>query len=197
MSLDTITRHFRHQLFALFGVLLLTILPVVTPAQAACGEERWDIKTGTDPGAADISLDPRATTVHQLVHRTRPVHIHDNHLRQTTTEKKVWQVDCEVIGYVSEDDSDIHVAIWDLHTHETMIVEFPDPDCVQDSVWLDQIRQSRADFQSVITNVPGEFKQDQRRAKITGVGFFDFRHHQRGLAKNAIELHPVLSIEWE
>jgi hypothetical protein len=29
---------------------------------------------------------------------------------------------------------------------------------------------------------------------LAGVGFFDFRHHQTGLAPNAIELHPVLDI---
>ncbi|HEX4629281.1 MAG TPA: hypothetical protein VH137_10885, partial [Gemmatimonadales bacterium] len=30
--------------------------------------------------------------------------------------------------------------------------------------------------------------------RITGVGFFDFRHGQRGLAPNAIELHPVIAV---
>ena len=29
-------------------------------------------------------------------------------------------------------------------------------------------------------------------ATITGVGFFDFQHGRRGVAPNAIELHPVL-----
>ena len=29
-------------------------------------------------------------------------------------------------------------------------------------------------------------------ATISGVGFFDFQHGQRGVAPNAIELHPVL-----
>jgi hypothetical protein len=31
-----------------------------------------------------------------------------------------------------------------------------------------------------------------RRAKITGVAFFDFKHGQTGVAANAIELHPIL-----
>jgi hypothetical protein len=29
-------------------------------------------------------------------------------------------------------------------------------------------------------------------ATISGVGFFDFRHGQHGVARNAIELHPLL-----
>jgi hypothetical protein len=31
---------------------------------------------------------------------------------------------------------------------------------------------------------------------VLGVGFFDFQHHQTGVAKNAIELHPVLRIDF-
>ena len=30
------------------------------------------------------------------------------------------------------------------------------------------------------------------RAEITGVAFFDFFHHQTGVAPNEIELHPIL-----
>src|SRR5437773_7924800 len=33
-----------------------------------------------------------------------------------------------------------------------------------------------------------------RRAKVTGVAFFDFKHGQTGVAPNAIELHPLLDI---
>jgi hypothetical protein len=29
---------------------------------------------------------------------------------------------------------------------------------------------------------------------VTGLGFFDFAHGQRGVAPNAIELHPVIGI---
>jgi hypothetical protein len=31
--------------------------------------------------------------------------------------------------------------------------------------------------------------------EITGIGFFDFQHGQNGVAPNAIELHPVLSVK--
>ena len=34
------------------------------------------------------------------------------------------------------------------------------------------------------------------RVHLTGVGFFDFRHGQSGVAPNGIELHPVLSMRW-
>jgi hypothetical protein len=35
-----------------------------------------------------------------------------------------------------------------------------------------------------------------RRARITGVGFFDRAHGATGAAPNVIELHPVLKVEW-
>ncbi len=31
---------------------------------------------------------------------------------------------------------------------------------------------------------------------VTGVGFFDFKHGQSGVAPNAIELHPILAIRY-
>jgi len=31
------------------------------------------------------------------------------------------------------------------------------------------------------------------KARVTGVVFFDFFHGQTGVARNAIELHPVLA----
>lgn len=35
-----------------------------------------------------------------------------------------------------------------------------------------------------------------KRAKITGVGFFDRLHGQTGVAATGIELHPILDLEW-
>ena len=32
--------------------------------------------------------------------------------------------------------------------------------------------------------------------RITGVGFFDYIHGERGVAPNGIELHPVLDVEF-
>ena len=32
-----------------------------------------------------------------------------------------------------------------------------------------------------------------RRARVTGVAFFDYEHGQTGVAPNAIELHPILA----
>jgi hypothetical protein len=33
------------------------------------------------------------------------------------------------------------------------------------------------------------------RARVTGVAFWDYFHHQTGVAPNAIELHPILGFD--
>ena len=35
------------------------------------------------------------------------------------------------------------------------------------------------------------------KVKLTGVGFFDFIHGQKGIAANGREIHPVLSMEYK
>ncbi len=42
--------------------------------------------------------------------------------------------------------------------------------------------------------VYSQFQTANIPVRVTGVGFFDFHHGQRGVAPNAIELHPVLDI---
>jgi hypothetical protein len=44
---------------------------------------------------------------------------------------------------------------------------------------------------------PTAFWQRPRiRVHVVGVGFWDYKHGQSGVAPNAIELHPVLSMRW-
>jgi hypothetical protein len=40
----------------------------------------------------------------------------------------------------------------------------------------------------------GTFVNLKGMVTMTGVGFWDIKHRQTGVAPNAIELHPVLSI---
>jgi len=40
------------------------------------------------------------------------------------------------------------------------------------------------------------FKSTKKKVKLTGVGYFDYLHGQRGMAPNGREIHPVLSIEF-
>ena len=99
----------------------------------------------------------------------------------------------------AKDDQDFHIVIASpQNPRATMIVEIPSTDCE------DACASSHAsDFQTARKTVidrlgqpPGivSFLQTPLPVVVRGVGFFDFFHHQTGVAPNVIELHPVLSI---
>src|SRR5438093_789418 len=87
-----------------------------------------------------------------------------------------------------------------------MIVEIPSPDCVgPQSPFQSGIQHARDQFEAARTELDptlhqhNDFKvaQPPIPVQITGVGFFDKLHGQRGLAPNGIELHPVLDIQFD
>jgi hypothetical protein len=77
-----------------------------------------------------------------------------------------------------------------------MIVELAAPQCVgSSSPFLPAIRVVRRTF--VARFHPRHYWQRPGiRVHVVGVGFFDYQHGQSGVAANAIELHPVLSMRW-
>ena len=76
-----------------------------------------------------------------------------------------------------------------------MIAEIPDPACGGScaSGFSSVYATAR---QTLFDRVNATGGQRAPVIWVTGVGFFDYPHRQRGLAPNAIELHPVLRIEW-
>ena len=61
--------------------------------------------------------------------------------------------------------------------------------------FVDYIANARAEFDAVFTPT-GEFRDAYVPVIVTGVGFWDFYHGQRGRAANLVELHPVLDIQF-
>lgn len=79
-----------------------------------------------------------------------------------------------------------------------MIIEVPDPQCeaVCSSKFLAQISQVRKEVAARL-GTPTDTVQPLSKpwlVDITGPAFFDFPHGQDGLAKNCIEIHPVMEI---
>jgi hypothetical protein len=159
----------------------------------ACGKERWKVKTGGDVDAKQVDL--------AHIHKTRISAMRSwpapNHLPASTRiapqELQVWSVDGTIKQYKKEDDDDIHLVLTDDSGH-TMIAEIPDPNCVDaSSPFLEEITATRKAFEAAHP-VTKEFQPLNIRARVVGVGFFDFQHGQTGVAPNGIELHPVLEI---
>ncbi len=164
-----------------------------------CGTERWAVKTLSDDEATCVEFTPKHTTVSWLVSQQPPEHLREQG-RSGTIECQVWELTGRLEEFKGEEDGDFHMVLSDLEKPGlTMIVEIPDPSCagVCDSPHRAEMVRARENFTQAF-GLP--LKRFQHMTKsvmvtITGVGFFDFKHGQTGLAPNGIELHPVIGFE--
>jgi hypothetical protein len=142
---------------------------------ALCGVERWTVKTLQD---RPYLLPLRDTTIAYLVNRPRPATLPDTRL---PFERHLFRVTAAVTLVRDEDDGDLHIVLSD-DRGRTMIAESPSPSCASRATPTRrrQMTQARARVQLCTS------------ARVTGIAFFDFFHGQAGVARNAIELHPVL-----
>lgn len=166
-------------------------VPRFRPA-TGCGVERWAVKTLTDPGATRVAPAPQDATIAGLGGIAPPQDPTD---RVAPTETTVFRLsDVQLTAFKQEDDSDIHVALTDGRGH-TMIAELPSPSCdtTAPPALRDRMAAARAAFVAACGPPTGSYKTLTGTATLTGVGFFDRIHGQRGVAPNGIELHPVLS----
>ena len=163
----------------------------------ACSTERADVKALLDPAAAQIHLDQAtASTIAELVCLPAPSPW-GNHLARQAAESTLYAVDAEVVAFKLEDDGDYHVVLRDPTTGQTMIAEFVDPACAEASPAIQQITQARAKFEALFRRPTPKVRRLRQpvRAHIEGVAFLDKIHGQLGVAKNGVEIHPVLSIQ--
>lgn len=175
--------------------------------------ERWPVKVGADQGAQNIDLSrPTPTTVQSLVAASRPIPNQQysgtfgDQVRATRFDKELTylSVPCLIVGAKWENspatgDGDFHIVIADpTNPSTTMIAEIPDPKYVpSESPFGTMIAKVRSTFSGMAGNVTETFKTFPTpiAATVSGIGFWDFKHGQTGVAGNAIEIHPVLSIE--
>ena len=183
-------------------IILLLFLSQSIFSQIQCGKERWDVKTLSDPDTTKINFNQLVqTTVHEQVSLAAPGLGKD--VPRSENETTVYQIKCRILGFKSESgvkgDKDIHIVLEDPDTHETMIAEIPNAQC--ESILKTSREQQFVDldqwFIDNIGNPTGKYYQMPNAVTVvlTGVGFFDFNHGQTGVAKNAREIHPVLSME--
>jgi hypothetical protein len=155
----------------------------------ACGSERWDVKTGTDPYTGMVSLVPVPTTIATLVGLAAAG---GGTMRESPTETTLWELkDVTLTELKSESDSDYHLVISD--GTNTMIAEIPYPTCATGSPWLCFMENARSEIDAKYS-VGSSPQTPAATITLRGVGFFDFKHGQNGVAPNAIELHPLLQI---
>jgi hypothetical protein len=177
-------------------------------ALMAAVHQRWSVKTGADPGAESlVGQNPATTTIASLRALAVPAVLPPDG-RSQGAEETVWQLDASLTGYKHESDGDYHLVIADDQGN-TMIAEIPDPAALAPgSFFAQQIAAARQAFDSKFAPQPAAalaqapagaalaLIQVTESVTLQGLGFFDFSHGQDGVAPNAIELHPVISIEF-
>lgn len=175
-------------------------------ALLAAVHQRWSVKTGADAGAAKlVGQAPTLTTIASLRALAVPA-VLPSDARSAGTEETVWQLDATLTGYKLESDGDYHLVIADAHGN-TMIAEIPDPAALAPgSFFAKQIAAARQAFDGHFgaaapapspAGVAPALMPANEQVTLTGLGFFDFPHGQDGVAPNAIELHPVTSINFQ
>lgn len=174
---------------SLVAVALLT----VSELHAACGVERWSVKTGTDPQASSVSLGSYiSSTIYNFHQSVRPGSLPSNG-RVSPRETTQYRLSGTLTKYVREADSDYHLVIKDS-AGRTMIIELPASNCVgAGSPFGPGIARARSQFDARFTATTS-MKSTSTPVTIKGVGFWDYIHGQTGVAPNGIEVHPVLDI---
>jgi hypothetical protein len=185
-----------------------------TEALQRAVHQRWPVKTGADAGAANLVTQlPVAGTIAGMVALAVPA-VLPPEARSPGAEETVWELNSTLTGYKHESDGDYHLVIADGQGN-TMIAEIPDPAALapgsffapqitaarqvfdnQFGLQLAAAAQSAAAPQFAAAAMAPALVPASESVTVRGLGFFDFAHGQDGVAPNAIELHPVISIEF-
>ena len=155
------------------------------------------MKTLSDERAGNVNFNPELVTVDHLRALAEPKPaVKNTTKRLSPVETTTFTVEAALVAFKLEDDRDVHLIIADpANLDHTMIVELPDVACegaIASSRRV-EIEAARAAFVAACGEPVESFRLLGGHATITGVGFFDRKHGQRGLAPNGIELHPVLA----
>lgn len=164
-------------------------------ATGSCGVRRWSVKTGTDADVAKIDLrSTQPTTVAALTALAPPASLPADH-RVRPVETTVYRLTATLMKYRLEPDSDYHLLLADAAGNK-MIAAVPDPVCVgASSPLLTAIKNAREQFDAKFVATE-DFKTANIVVTLTGIGFFDSRHGQDGVARNGIELHAVTDVQF-
>jgi hypothetical protein len=175
------------------GIASVTLVLCSAPWLFACGTgetERWDVKVLEDARVTQINWSPEERSVSELVALIQP----NGSAGRAPAETRTVRVKGIAIGIQTKPDGDFHVVIADPDDHKkTMIVEAPDPDCVNPD-FAERIQAVRTAIERDVGTPVGDYRRLSRPVSVeaTGVLFFDFPHGEHGQAANGVELHPLV-----
>jgi hypothetical protein len=179
------------------SVFVLPRVRHVEPGERPCAGARWRVKTASDRRAPLIDPNPIDTSLTWLW-KLRRHGVGFGTPRLVGIERHVYRMYVRLVSMQLEPDRDIHLVVAEPgHPLRTMITELPDVRCY--AVNASRFRAQMYGARSALHRACHGAGLRQRRivgtATITGVGFWDSRHGQYGVARNGIELHPLLDLQ--
>jgi hypothetical protein len=162
---------------------------------AKCGgTERWYTKVLADANAAQINLTPKATTIDSLVNIATPATTTVD-TRIAGLEYQTYSVVCNITQKRNESDNDYHLVLSD--GTNTMIGEVPDPTCAvaSTSAHVNEYIAAR-NWVNTYIGTAANLNINIAPVLVTGVAFLDPPHGQTGAAKNNLEIHSILKLEF-
>jgi hypothetical protein len=172
---------------------LLAAVPSL-PAFGACGGERWNIKTGTDPEAYLISTNrPTRTTIAEMKKWAKPEEGEAGQ-RKSPQELTAYRFKGKIVSGRKDADGTYLLEIRDSAGRK-IAAEIPDPKCVgPQSPFASMIKESWQKAESRFGTEEKTKKKRKRHRKIrisatlTGVPLFD--------EKGGVEIAPLLDLEF-
>lgn len=174
---------------------ILVALMMLTVAASACGRERWPVKIGADPHAAQVDLQPKAAAIGQLGALPAPRDPDRYFNERFPGEFQAYRIRGRLTLIKHEADGDYHMVVT-ARDGAHMIVESPDPKCAMHSVWHGQILAVRNAIDRHLGKIRSGKHHPNVWVEVVGVLFFDKIHGQEGRASNGVELHPLLRIRF-
>ncbi len=197
--------------------------PVTETGPTCGGTERWNVKSANDADASKIDANPQGPFTVAQMNQALPGPLSPG--GRMAAEKKQYTVRGFLSFFKEEDDGDYHVVITDqpgdfakgLHTPpngRSMVVEFPDVKCLSGKSGLgpssstlgQRMAEARLEFEDHTSGISGSKITKQIPVTVTGVGFFDRAHGQKGRTTEraepdgrgvVFELHPVTEITFD
>src|SRR5437867_2402669 len=179
---------------------LISVGVVCTFSMVDCALNRTEVKSLRDPTAARIQFDPPIDTTISALNAMPPHCGPTGNRRVRDEELRVYRIEGTITRVKRERDHDIHIVLADTtDPKDHVVVESDDPNFGKNaaSPYRDRLAAARRMMDALVSDSSADRLDDVKGTivRVTGVGFFDMNHLQKGRSRSCIELHPILTIE--
>lgn len=159
-----------------------------------CHGPRWQVETLSDRLAAQISDQPRATTIEALRRLAAPRKLTAQSPRRAGPERTTYRVEVRLVEMERAKDGGVVLIVIDPKTKGKLSAEFPAATCTRraSAQHREQMSKARAALIAACGQPGSAATEIGGSATITGVGFFKPGDRAHRIAPNGFELHPVV-----